>query len=153
MAVNRAEDKSNLIAPLIVLALVVPIAGGLIWWSQRTPQDISSASPASPDAKAYTQHLKLSETDMKATANFAGAAIVEVTGKITNTGGRILERVELNCIFYDVAGQVVLRERVPLVKGVLKPGETKAFRLPFEGIPQSWNQAMPQLVIAQISFS
>ena len=66
---------------------------------------------------------------------------------------RTLSRVELNCVFYDPYGQVVLRERVPIVRSVLKPGETSSFRLPFEGIPGSWNQTLPQLVIATITFS
>jgi hypothetical protein len=37
--------------------------------------------------------------------------------------------------------------------GGLKPGETKSFRLPFDDLPDSWNQAMPQLVIAGVKFS
>jgi hypothetical protein len=36
--------------------------------------------------------------------------------------------------------------------GGLAPGETKQFRLPFDDIPENWNQVMPQLVIAQIQF-
>ena len=32
------------------------------------------------------------------------------------------------------------------------PGETKQFRLPFDSIPESWNQARPDLVIAAIDF-
>jgi hypothetical protein len=58
-------------------------------------------------------------------------------------------------VFYDAYGQVVLRERVAIVRsrtGGLQPGETKSFRLPFDSIPESWNQAMPQLVIAQVLF-
>jgi hypothetical protein len=50
---------------------------------------------------------------------------------------------------------VVLRERVPIVRrqlGGLNPGQTKDFRLAFDNIPESWNQVMPQLVIAQIQF-
>jgi hypothetical protein len=89
---------------------------------------------------------------MKATANYAGATVVEIIGNITNMGQRPLNRVELNCVFYDSAGLVVLRERVPIVRAAIKPGETRAFRLPFEGIPQSWNQSLPQLVIAHIAF-
>jgi len=34
----------------------------------------------------------------------------------------------------------------------VKPGETKPFRLAFDNAPQGWNQAMPDLVIAQIQF-
>jgi hypothetical protein len=37
--------------------------------------------------------------------------------------------------------------------GGLKPGETKSFRLPFDNLPDSWNQGMPQLVIASVKFN
>jgi hypothetical protein len=50
---------------------------------------------------------------------------------------------------------VVLRERVPIVgarMGGLAPGATKSFRLPFDTIPESWNQVLPELVIARIVF-
>jgi hypothetical protein len=36
--------------------------------------------------------------------------------------------------------------------GSLTAGETKSFRLPFDTIPETWNQAMPTLIIAQIQF-
>ena len=58
-------------------------------------------------------------------------------------------------MFYDPYGQLVLRSRVPIVSpkmGGLAPGEFKSFRLAFDDIPESWNQALPQLVIAQIVF-
>ena len=50
----------------------------------------------------------------------------------------------------------MLRERVPIVAkkmGKLAPGETKPFRLAFDNVPEGWNQAMPQMVIARIDFS
>jgi hypothetical protein len=108
-----------------------------------------------PEAKAYVRYLKLDEVQMKATEAFLKQTLVEITGKITNTGDRRLRQVDINCIFYDPYGQVVLRERVSIVRprtGGLNPGETKDFRLPFDNIPESWNQAMPQMVIAQILF-
>jgi len=74
---------------------------------------------------------------------------------VKNIGDRKVKLVELNCIFYDPYGQVVLRERVPIVRarsGGLAPTETKPFRMPFDNLAGSWNQAMPQLVIAQIQF-
>ena len=37
--------------------------------------------------------------------------------------------------------------------GGLKPGETKAFRMAFDTIPESWNQSMPALVIAHMQFA
>jgi len=108
-----------------------------------------------PEAKAYTRNLGLSGIEMKATEAFSGQQLVEITGKITNHGDRLLKIVEVTCIFYDPYGQVVLRERVPIVRekmGGLAPGETKNFRLAFDTLPNTWNQGAPQLVIAGIQF-
>jgi hypothetical protein len=111
--------------------------------------------PLTAEAKAYTRNLQLSDVEMKASENYFQQAVVEINGKIANAGNRPLDTVEIYCIFYDSYGQMVLRSRVPIVSprmGGLKPGETKSFRLPFDEIPESWNQAMPQLVIAGVKF-
>ena len=108
-----------------------------------------------PEAKAYVKNLKLSDVEMKAAESYMGSQLVEITGKITNNGDRPLQQVDLNCVFYDAYNQVVLRQRVSIVRtktGGLKPGETKSFRLPFDTIPQSWNQSLPQMVIAAVLF-
>jgi hypothetical protein len=36
--------------------------------------------------------------------------------------------------------------------GAFEPGKTRPFRLAFDTVPESWNQALPVLVIAQIQF-
>jgi hypothetical protein len=116
----------------------------------------SSGTAATPEqAKAYIRHLALSQVEMKASESFGGQQLVEITGQIANNGDRSLRKVELSCIFYDPYGQVVLRETVPLVRpdrGGLKPGETKPFRLPFDNIPNTWNQALPSMVMAGVVF-
>ncbi len=149
----QAKDKSNLVLPLAIVAALLPIVGGIVWYMERHPAGRPEAAPLTGEAKAYVKNLKLGNVEMKATANYVGATVVEILGQITNNGDRTLERVELTCVFYDVSGLVVFRERVPIVKSALKPGETKSFRLPFEGIPASWNQVLPTLVIAHISFT
>lgn len=147
-----SEGKAKIGAPLLIV-LVVALAGIGGWWYWASqPRTPAEPPPLTPEAKAYVRNLQLAEVQMKATENFAGAAVVEILGKITNAGDRTLDRVELTCIFYDTSAQVALRERLPIVKSTLKPGETREFRLPFEGLPPNWNQAMPQLVIAHISF-
>jgi hypothetical protein len=35
----------------------------------------------------------------------------------------------------------------------LKPHETRAFRLPFDDLPEGWNQTVPGMVIAGIAFA
>lgn len=149
---NREANGVNV--PLVIVLALLPIAGGAIWYAnKRAAQPAPPPVPATAEAKAYVKNLKLSGVEMKATENYAGAAIVEVVGNISNQGDRPLARVELSCIFYDVNGMVVLRERVPIVRTTLSPGETKPFRLAFEGVSQNWNQTLPQMVIAQIDFS
>jgi len=93
---------------------------------------------------------------MAAHESYLKQQVVEITGKIGNTGNRVIETAEIYCVFYDAYAQVILRERVPIVSkkmGKLAPGETKDFRLPFDNIPESWNQALPQIVIARIEFA
>ena len=148
-----SSDKARVSTPLLIVMMVALAGLGGGWYLVNRPKEPAVPAAITPEAKAYVRNLKLSEVDMKATEAFTGAAVVEVIGQITNGGDRTLSRVELNCVFYDPYGQVVLRERVPIVRSAMKPGETKSFRLPFEGIPNSWNQALPQLVIASISFS
>jgi hypothetical protein len=95
------------------------------------------------------------DVDMQKHESYMKQAVVEITGKIGNNGDRTLRVVEINCVFYDPYGQLVLRRRVAIVgqkMGGLAPGEKKNFRLAFDDIPDSWNQALPQLVIAQIVF-
>jgi hypothetical protein len=144
-------------SPILYAMGVIAILGAALFayvqWAARHPaQELS----LTPEAKAYVRNLKLDDVTMKATSSYMGADIVEIEGKIGNAGDRPLETVEIYCLFRDAYGQLVLRQRLSIVSpkmGGLKPGETKAFRLPFDDLPESWNQAMPQLVIAGVKFS
>lgn len=159
MEASKAAPVKPSIPPMAVvggLVLVLGLAG--FWYLDRSSRQPAPAPPPlTEEARAYVhdQKLKLSEVDMKAQESYMKQSVVEITGKISNAGERVLKTVELNCVFYDPYGQLVLRERVPIVSvkiGTLGPGETRPFRLPFDNIPASWNQAMPQLVIAGITF-
>jgi len=151
--VASSRKESRISIPLVIVFMV---AGAvlLIWYFMASRTRPETPPPAiTAEAKGYVRNLKLSGVEMKATANYAGAAVVEITGHIENAGNRIIDRVELTCVFYDPYGQEVQRERVPIVRATMRPGEKKTFRLPFEGLPNTWNQALPQLVIASIQFA
>lgn len=152
------EKQSFSIPPAAIVIGVVVLAGlGGFWYlDQASKKPAPPPPPLTGPAKAYVKNLKLSDVDMKANESYMKQSIVEITGKIENAGDRVLEVVEINCVFYDAYGQMVLRERVPIVSkkmGGLAPGETKSFRMPFDHIPESWNQALPQMVIARIDFT
>ena len=139
----------------IALAVILSAGGGAAWYFSQPRDNANQAPVLTPEAKAYVKNLKLSGVELKATDSAMAKSLIEIVGSITNNGDRKLKLVELNCVFYDPYNQVVLRERVAIVRpknGGLAPTETKAFRMPFDNMPPSWNQAMPQLVIAQIQF-
>lgn len=150
-----ASESARGPVPYIVAALALlgaALFGYLQYASKRAPQDV----PLTPEAKAYVRNLQLSDVEMKATESYLKQTVVEIEGKIGNSGDRGLQVVEIYCIFYDGNGQMVQRNRVPIVTvrmGGLQPGEIKSFRLPFDDIPAGWNQKMPQLVIAGVKFS
>ncbi len=137
---------------ILTVALIVLLGGAGLWYFTR-PQPANSLPPMRAEDKAYVHSLQLSDVTMKATESYVKQTITEIEGKVTNTGNRTVKQAELYCVFYDVYGQVVIRERVPIIQGVLKPGETRPFRLPFDDIPSGWNNQMPQLVIARIEFA
>jgi hypothetical protein len=144
----------------IALVVVLGIAAAALvagWLLLRHGPAPAQATLLSEEARAYVRSgsLKLSGVNMAAKENFARQMLVEITGQITNAGNRRLKLVEITCVFRDPSGRVVLRDRVPIVNarmGGVGAGQTKTFRLPFDTIPESWNQALPDLVIAQIVF-
>lgn len=153
--VESTPNRKPAFAQLIVLVIALAAGVGIFWYLSQ-PTDPSADVPVlTAEAKAYTTNLELGEVSMKATENALGQMLVEITGRITNNGDRPLNSVRLMCVFYDPYNQVLTREIVSIVRardGVLNPGETRKFRLPFDALPEGWNQAMPQLVIAEILF-
>ncbi len=159
MPVNKlaAVPEKRAVSPLlIIIGLLVLLGGaGLVFLNHKASQPPPPPPPLTPEARAYVRNLKLDNVQMNAHTSYLEQQVVEITGSVTNTGDRKLAVVEINCVFYDAYGKVVQRERVPVVSrkmGGLAPGETKQFRLPFDNIPEEWNQVMPTMVIAQIQF-
>jgi hypothetical protein len=150
-----AEEKKGIPFALVIGVAVALVLGGAIFALARFSGGPKGIVELTPEAKAYTKNLQLSAVEMKATEAYLGNAVVEITGKITNAGEQPVQQVDLMCVFYDTAGQVLTRERVPLVRaknGGLPAGSTKDFRMPFDNLGQDWNQRMPQMVIAAIVF-
>ena len=161
MAADNAGPKTetsrlSIPSPVMVGGIIVILGlsawGGYDFWQRKHPP----APPVlTPEAKQYVRNLQLSGVEMKATESYMKQRVVEITGDVTNNGPRAVDVIEINCVFYDPYGQLVLRERVTVVgrrTGPLAPGDKKGFRLAFDNIPESWNQQLPALVIAQIVF-
>jgi hypothetical protein len=141
-------------AMVIGLVLVLGLAG-FLYLDRAAKKPPPAPPPLTGEARAYARNLKLTNVEMKAHESYLKQSVVEIVGNIQNVGDRIVKTVEISCVFYDAYGQVVLRERVPIVSpkiGAVAPEQIKPFRLPFDNVPESWNQVMPQLVMAGIEF-
>ena len=152
---RQVKKTPRIGVPVYVAGALAVLGLAVFLYTQYVAKRAPVDAPVTPEAKAYVKNLQLSEVEIKANKSYLNQMVVEIDGKIGNAGDRPLDTVEVYCVFYDSYGQLVLRSRVPIVSprmGGLKPGETKSFRLPFDEIPESWNQAMPQLVIAGVKF-
>ena len=100
--------------------------------------------------------MALSDVRMQASENFMRQRVIEVLGRISDNGSRAVSTVEVYCLFYGTDGREIHRERLAIIPRQgppLRPGETRAFRLPFDALPDGWNQAVPKMVIAEMTFA
>jgi hypothetical protein len=149
------EPRVNLTL-LVATGLALLLIGGAVGFILLRSDGGEDQGSLTAEAEAYMTLLQLSEVEMEAADSFMQSMLVEITGRITNTGDRPVRLVEVNCIFTDPYGQRLHRERVQLVRprgGVLQPGDSRTFRLPFDNLPEGWNQALPYFAIARIEFA
>ncbi len=154
---SKDKSKASFFGVPLFVAIAVAVIGGLVYgYMQLTNPSARKLLELTPEAKAYVTNLKLAGVDMKAHESYLGQKVIELTGTITNAGSRGIVSVSVICVFHDATGMVVLRERSIIVGAKasgLRPREAKPFRMPFDGVPDTWNQEMPSLVIASIQFS
>lgn len=137
----------------IVIGLALILILGVFSWLTFGPKPAPPPPPVlTPEAKAYLPKLSLNNVHMQAAESMVNQRVIEILGDIKNIGDRTVRLAQVTCVFHDYYGKEVQRERVMIVSTPLAPGTTKPFRLAFDDIPDSWNQAMPGLYIAQIQF-
>lgn len=152
---QQIKGKTARLVPLLIAAVLAAVIAAFAYmqWKQR-----SEAPPAeivlTDEARAYLSQLDLSGVEMSAMDNSLGQTLVEITGTITNAGARDVRSIRLNCVFFDVYGLEHHRVLSTIVRARdgLEPGSEREFRLPFDNIPEGWNQVMPSLYIAEIVF-
>ncbi len=140
----------------IVIGLAGILIMGVFGWLTFGQKEQQAAPPKlTQEARAYLGQLALADVHMQASESYVNARLIEILGQISNKGNRTVKLAEVTCVFSNYSGIEIARERALVVggrSGSLAPGETKSFRLPFDTIPETWNQALPTLIIAQIQF-
>lgn len=153
------ERETNWRAIGIAIAVVVAIVVVLILIS-RTQQKPPS------DPHPYAANVKFSDLKMSAAENFVGATVSYVDGTVINAGNQTVTHVVVEVTFKDSMGQLAQRETIPLrvlqtsgpypdavdlSVSPLAPGQSKPFRLTFEGISTQWNHEYPELKVADVT--
>ena len=142
----------------IVIALAMILILGAFSWLTFGPKPQPPLPPVlTAEAKQYAANLVFGKNvKIQAAESMVNQRVVEILGDITNKGDRTVKLAEVTCVFHDYYGKELQRERVAIIgqtTGPLAPGATKPFRLAFDDLADSWNQAYPDFVIAQIQFN
>lgn len=148
-----ASEKNR--TQIYLIAVCVAVVSALVMYLEFSKPAAAPEIALTAEAKNYITNLALADVGIQAKLDYFGQKVVEINGDIGNNGPRALGVVEVSVVFRDYAGKILSRQRAPIVSvkmGGLKPGETKHFRLPFDAVPEGWNNQMPALVIAGIVF-
>lgn len=105
------------------------------------------------DIANYAARISFSNFRVGVSENMVGSKVYYVDAVVKNGGDRTIAALEVNAAFRDLDGQVVFQQAATAIserRKALGPGQSRRVRLGFEGIPESWNQAAPQLEIARL---
>jgi hypothetical protein len=141
------------IAAILVVAAVV----GFLFRPKPHPQ-----APPNP----YASQLKISDLAMSTSQNFVGAKVTYIDSTLTNPGDKTVTHAVIHVTFRDSLGQVAQIDDAPakilltsgpypdtvdLSAAPLGPSQSKPIRLIFERISEQWNQAYPELQVADVT--
>jgi len=154
---EETESSRRTIAIAVAVVIVVAVVAAFLLRGQ--PKGASGPPP-------YAASLKLSDFKMSAAENFVGATVSYVDGTVTNSGDKTVTHVGVEVQFKDDMSQVAQREDVPLQilktsgpypeavdfsVSPLGPGQSKPFRLTFEGISAQWNRQYPEIQVTDVA--
>jgi hypothetical protein len=144
------------LAVAISVAVIALLLVVLVGHRASAPATSATAGPAPADP--YADKLELSDIQMSESSNFAGGKVTYLDGHITNRGDKTVTAVSVQVTFSNDIGELPQRITVPMnlirahqpyidtehiAAAPLAPGDTKEFRLIFDGITPIWNQQMP----------
>jgi hypothetical protein len=154
---DRPREGSNLarvisgIAVFFLLFAVVAFLASRIQNRRRARADEEMIRTAEQSGA----QIEISHVYFNSGENFLGDRVRYLNGEVTNHDSRPVELLELTFYFFDVLGQVVLRDSKRPIdehKAPLKPGESRQFAIGFEGLPSDWNHQHPAIKVTRLKF-
>lgn len=130
---------------LIGVCLAALLAWGCTRHAEVPPQELAQ----------YSSKISFSKFQASAAENLAKHTIFYIDAVVKNDSGRSISLLQVRASFYDLDGQSIFREQAMVVKENQSPlaaGQSREFRMAFEGIPDSWGRTAPRLEITRLVF-
>ena len=151
--------------PLAIAAGVVLLIAGVIIFAMERGHKTPTVAPVTAALDPYAANLPISSLTMSESSNLAGSKVTYVDGHIANTGNRTVTAISVQVLFRTFAHEVTqnethslqwIRTRDPYVDvepvsaAPLKPGESREFRLIFDGVSPDWDGAYPEIRVLHV---
>ena len=161
----RAESRERNWMPLAIAAGVVLVVAAVVIFSLERAHKAPAVAPVSAALDSYAASLPISGLAMSESSNLAGSKVTYVDGHIANTGNRTVTGISVQVLFRTFAHEVTqnethslqwIRTRDPYIDvepvsaAPLKPGESRDFRLIFDGVSPDWDGAYPEIRILHV---
>jgi hypothetical protein len=159
-----APAERNWLPLILAAAVILAVAGGA-WFFLGRGKTRPAVTPINAPPDPYAASLAISNLAMSESSNLAGGKLTYLDGEIANNGNRTVTAISMQVLFRDYTHQVawndtqplqLIRTREPYVDTVpvsaapLKPSDHRDFRLIFDGVPDSWDGAYPDLRIVHV---
>jgi hypothetical protein len=163
--VRPSEPVERNWLPLIIAAIVVLVVIGALVLFLGHSKNASSVTPISAQPDPYAASLPITNLAMSESTSLSGSKVTYLDGHIVNQGARTVSGISIQVLFRDYAHEVAWNETQPLQlirtrepyidtepvsAAPLKPGDQRDFRLAFDGVPDSWDGAYPDLRIVHV---
>ena len=157
----RQEAQERNWTPFIIGLVAVIVVVGIIALVARNPgQKAQQVDP-------YVSKLQISNAKVSAAENYVGGTVTYLDADITNTGDKTLAGADMNLVFKNTMNEIVQKETLPLhvlvenqmggypdlvdmSRSPITPGHTKSVRMTLEHISADWDQAPPQMGLANL---
>lgn len=157
----RQEAQERNWTPFIIgLVAVIVVVGIIALVTRNTGQKAQQVDP-------YVSKLQISNAKVSAAENYVGGSVTYLDAEITNTGDKTLVGADMNLVFKNTLNEIVQKETLPLhvlvenqmggypdlvdmSRSPITPGHTKSVRMTLEHISTDWDQAPPQMQLANL---
>jgi hypothetical protein len=165
-ATRPAEPQERNWLPIIIAAVVVVVVGAAVVLMLEHGKPRATVTPISAAPDAYAASLPITGLAMSESSNLAGGKVTYLDGHITNTGARTVTGITVQVLFRTFAREVAQNETQPLqlirtrqpyvdlqpVSATpLAPGDTRDFRLIFDGVNPDWDGAYPEIRVLHVA--